>query len=262
MSTNLQDIFQWLFKTGMVSIPTGVAFALISNYAIFHFMFRSKNGQRWFSKRKLHKHVHTDEQIKSELKHAIVPESILSVMTLLLLNSGKPSPIRAWFHINWTFAWGETPRILVECIGIFAAYEIYYYFLHVVIHNRKIFKYFHQRHHLSIYPTPQTGTSVDLLEAISFYAFFFSMIFYPLHIASILLVSLNIKIASLTQHMGHEFFPRWWRQSKTLKYFNSTMYHQMHHSSNFNRNFGFQTSFLDRYFKTIDPAYLRYEADQ
>jgi lathosterol oxidase len=262
MNSDFQEVLQWIVKTGMISIPAGVAFALISNYAIFHFMFRSEAGKRWFAQRRLHQHAHNDSQIKNEMKHALIPESILSVMTLFLLNSDKPSPIRHFFHISWNFSWSDSPRILAESVLIFCAYEIYYYFLHVAIHRRKVYKYFHQRHHMSIYPTPQAGTSVDILEAISFYTFFFTLILCPLHIVSILLVSLNIKIASLTQHAGHEFFPKWWRRSKVLRYFNSTMYHQMHHSSNFNRNFGFQTSFLDRTFKTIDPAYLTYEAER
>jgi Delta7-sterol 5-desaturase len=259
MSSETHEILAWLLRAAIPSVPVGVAFAFVSNYAIFHFLFRSKTGRQWFSKRRLHEHVHSNEQIKSEIFHALIPESVLNILTLLVLNSDKPSPIHSWFRLRWTFAWSEAPRILMECVVVFFAYEVYYYFLHVLIHNRKLFKYFHQRHHASIYPTPQTGTSVNLLEAASFYAFFFTMIFCPLHVVSVVLISLNIKLASLTQHMGHEIFPNWWRRSKILRYFNSTMWHQLHHSSKFNRNYGFQTSFLDRWFKTVDPVYTRYE---
>jgi sterol desaturase/sphingolipid hydroxylase (fatty acid hydroxylase superfamily) len=241
------------------SLLSGLLFALISNYLLYLFFFKSSIAKKWFSKRKLYNHIHSKEEILYEIKHAIIPEIYLSFVTCLALSSKPTSPIKHFFKIRWGFNTDELQRIFFEIFCIFVIYEIYYYFVHVIMHKRKFYKITHSVHHKSIYPTPQTGTSVNLLEAVIFYAFFTLMIFGPFHIASLILISLEIKFASLTQHMGHEIFPVWVRRSPILKYFNSIKFHQLHHSDKQNMNFGYQTSFLDRFFKTINPAYLNYE---
>lgn len=256
------DTFNWFLKIIWPSLPIGVIFALLLNYGLYYFFFKSKVGTNWMSSRKHYKHIHTKAEILYEIRHAIIPESILSFITGVALATKDKSPFGDLFKIRWDMNAAEIPRIILEVIGIFIVYEIYYYTVHYLMHKRRIYKYTHAVHHKSLYPTPQTGTSVNLLEAIIFYTFFTLLIFGPFHILSLILISLEIKFASLTQHLGHEIFPRWVRTHPLFKYFNSTRFHQLHHSDKLNKNFGFQTSFLDRGFKTINPAYLEYEKNQ
>ena len=49
----------------------------------------------------------------------------------------------------------------------------------MLLHRRGIYKVAHKVHHDSLHPTPQTGTSVNLIEAFSFYAFFFTLTWLP-----------------------------------------------------------------------------------
>lgn len=207
-------------------------------------------------------HIHTKEEILYEIKHAIIPESVLSFITCLALSTKEVNPWSSLFSIRWEMSASEVPRIIFEVVAIFVVYEIYYYLVHYLMHKRSVYRYVHSVHHKSLYPTPQTGTSVNLLEAVIFYAFFTAMIFGPFHIVSLILISLEIKFASVTQHLGHEIFPVWVRKSPILKYINSTRFHQLHHSDKLNKNFGFQTGFLDRLFNTINPTYLEYEKSE
>jgi sterol desaturase/sphingolipid hydroxylase (fatty acid hydroxylase superfamily) len=252
-------ISSYLLSLIFPGLPISVLATLALNYGLYYFFFKSSTGQRIFSGRRHYRYQHSRTEILREIRSAIVPECMLAFITNLALSSGTPSPIQHWFSMRWELSWSEVPRIILECVAIFVAYEIYYFIVHRAMHHPRLFRWFHSTHHRSIYPTPQTGTSVDILEAVTFYTFFVVMIFCPLHIASVVLISLNIKIASLTQHLGHEFFPAWIRRSRWLKYLNSTRYHQLHHSGSFLKNYGFQTSFLDRWFNTIDPNYIRYE---
>jgi len=258
----MNETLSWLLKITWPSLPLGVAFALALNYGLYYFFFKSALGKKWMSGRRHYKRDHTKADILYEIKHAIIPESVLSFITCLALSTQERGPLSSLFSIRWDMNLSEVPRIVFEVIAVFVVYEVYYYIVHYLMHKRKVYKYVHAVHHKSLYPTPQTGTSVNLLEALVFYTFFTLMIFGPFHIISLVLISLEIKFASLTQHLGHEIFPRWMRQSPVLKYFNSTRFHQLHHSDRLNKNFGFQTSFLDRHFKTINPAYLEYEKNE
>lgn len=256
------EVLNWLVKITWPSLPLGVVFAILLNYGLYYFFFKSKLGNRWMSSQRHYDYVHSKEDILFEIKHAIIPETILSFITGLALSTKEQNPLSSFFSIRWDISTAEIPQIAIEVIGIFIVYEIYYYIVHFLMHNRKVYRYVHAIHHKSLYPTPQTGTSVNLLEAAVFYTFFTLMIFGPFNIVSIVLISLEIKFASLAQHLGHEIFPRWIRRSPVLKYINSTRFHQLHHSDRLNKNFGFQTSFLDRVFKTINPAYIKYEENE
>jgi sterol desaturase/sphingolipid hydroxylase (fatty acid hydroxylase superfamily) len=153
-----------------------------------HFFFKSSLGQKLMSSQKHYGHQHSKQEILYEIKHAIIPESVLSFITCLALSTKEQNPLSSLFSIRWEMSVGEFPRIILEAIGIFVVYEIYYYVVHYFMHKRAFYKAVHSVHHKSLYPTPQTGTSVNLLEAAVFYTFFILMIFGPFHILSLILI--------------------------------------------------------------------------
>lgn len=252
----------WLIFSFLPQLPLGIAFSFLLNAFLFYFIFHSKRGIKWFSHKRHSKSTPTLQQFVREIKNAIIPEILLGIISTLILTSKNPSPYQTWIKTNWSFHYNELPIIFLECLVVFIAYEIYYFYLHRSMHHPLLFKYFHEKHHQSIQPTPQTGTSVNVLEAISFYSFYVIVLFFPLHFVTLLIVGLNIKIASLSQHWGHEVFPSFFRKSKILKYINSTYFHHLHHSDHFNKNYGFQTSFLDRFYHTVNPKYFTYEKEK
>lgn len=252
---------KWILENLAPSAVFSIAFALVSNYGVYWFVFHSALGRRLFAGRRHYTYEHTRSDLWREARNMIVPETILAFIVGLIARSASQMPLSPYLSIRWDLSWAGVPRILVECLAIFWIYEIYYFFLHRMIHHRALFRAFHNVHHQSIYPTPFTQTSVNFLEAVSFYSFYVGMLFAPVHIVSLVVIGLNIKLASLTQHLGHECFPRFMRRTPVLKYLNSTRYHQLHHSHSFKHNFGFQTSLLDRLFGTIDPEYLDYERE-
>lgn len=257
----MSAFLHWMIPNLLPSALFSVAFAVLSNYGIYAFVFHSKLGKRLFAGRKHYDYVHTREDILREIRHCLIPETLVALIVGMIAASGSDSPLKPWLSIRWDFSAGEIPRILLECFALFWLYEIYYFFVHRVVHTRRLFALFHSVHHRSIYPTPFTQTSVNLLEAVSFYSFYIFALFAPVNVLSLVILGLNIKLASLTQHLGHEVFPKVFRTNRWLKFINSTRYHQMHHSHSFKHNYGFQTSLLDRLFGTIDDAYLDYEKE-
>ncbi len=248
---------EWLWRIAWPALPVGVLSALALNLALYWFFFRSGTGEKLLARHS--PTIPGKHEVLYEIRHAIIPECVLSFFTCLALNSNKPGPLSHWFSIRWNFSSADFPRIAAEIVGILVAYEAYYYTVHYLMHRRRLFPLTHSVHHRSLHPTPQAGTSVNILEAVIFYSFFASMILGPFHIVSLVVVSLEIKFASLTQHLGHEIFPRFFRRSKVLKYVNSTRFHHLHHCDNLSRNLGFQTNVLDRAFGTINKKYLDYE---
>ena len=258
---SVHDLLRYLGGLLFPGAIFSVGSSLALNYAIFYFFFRSRVGRRVFEKNRHYDYTHTRADLLREIKHAVVPETIIALILAVMLGTRTASPLSPWIHIRWDLAWPEVPRIALEVFVLFWAYEIYYFLVHRIMHYPRLFRHVHSVHHRSRFPTPFTQTSVNIAEAIIFYSFYVVILFGPFHILSLLLIGLDIKLASLTQHLGHEFFPRWMRVTPVVRYLNSTRFHQLHHSHSLKRNYGFQTSVLDRVFGTIDAAYLEYERD-
>lgn len=253
----------WLWLVLWPSLPVGIVVSIVLNYSIYYFIYHSKMGKNWLLKKRYYEYVHSKDDFVYEIRNAIIPEAILGVLVTFMLNSNNlENPLKPYFSVRWEISLAEMARVPFEFLFLFVAYEVYYYAFHYFMHRSYTYRFMHTIHHKALYPTPQTATSVNLLEALGLYTFFALMILGPFNIVTLVIVSLYIKFFSVIQHLGHEFFPPAWRRSPYLKYLNSIWFHQLHHSGKLNKNFSFVTNVLDRIFGTMNPDYLRYETQE
>ena len=137
----------------------------------------------------------------------------------------------------------------------FVLFDIYFYFLHRLLHTKALF-WIHRVHHQSRVPNPLSAFSFHPIEGLLTGGFVPIMVFFfDLHVYSIIIVNLYGVINSVLVHSGHEFFPRWWYKRRTTGWYLSPMFHDRHHTR-WNYNFGGFTTIWDRLLGTVYPAFF------
>ena len=121
-------------------------------------------------------------------------------------------------------------------------HDAYFYWIHRLIHHRKLFRVFHKTHHISRSPTPWTSYSFDVGEAFLNSLFFFLIPFlipiYPGVLFGFFVFSLLYNVLA---HLGYELYPKRMRESFLV----STTHHYLHHQRG-NCNYGFYFRFWDK----------------
>jgi Delta7-sterol 5-desaturase len=227
---------QWIFSL--------VAFALI--YGAFRGYFRQRKiqGRPWSWK------IFRYEVLFSALGLGI-GGTCVGKLTGYLVDVGiasideGPVTLAALPTIAWQFA------LYV------VLFDIYFYFLHRLMHTDLLW-WIHRHHHVSESPDPLTAFSFHPVEAFITGGFVpLMLIFFNLHLASVIAVNLYGILNSVAVHSGHEIFPRWWYRGRISRFYISPMYHDRHHSL-YHYNFGAFTNIWDRLFGTMAPSF---EAD-
>jgi sterol desaturase/sphingolipid hydroxylase (fatty acid hydroxylase superfamily) len=156
--------------------------------------------------------------------------------------------------VNGSFGLGTDLAILG---GIVIAHDSYFYWVHRAMHHPKLFRTFHRHHHRSITPTPFAAYSFAAPEALVMALF---MPLWQLFVATpgwVLFFFLNFQIIrNVMGHAGIEVHPRWWLSTSLTRWINTTTHHDLHHSGNFNRNYGLYFRFWDRLMATEHPDYV------
>lgn len=129
-------------------------------------------------------------------------------------------------------------------------HDTYFYWMHRLLHQKKIYKYTHVVHHKSTNPSPWTSYSFHILEAILEGMILLLLVFIlPMHVVSISLFTIASLVINVYGHLGYEVAPKAFRTSVFFQIFNTSIHHNMHHSR-FHGNYGLYFRFWDRLMKT------------
>lgn len=149
------------------------------------------------------------------------------------------------------------PISLLLCLVI---HDTYFYWMHRILHNKKIFRFTHLVLHKSVNPTPFTSYSFHFLEAITEGLVLFIIVFLiPIHPIALISFGLIGFVINIYGHLGYEIMPQSFRNSYLFKIINSSVYHNLHHKK-FNGNYSLYFRFWDRLMRTENPDYeLEYD---
>ena len=130
-------------------------------------------------------------------------------------------------------------------ILLLIGHDTYFYWVHRLLHQPKLFRKFHRTHHLSIAPSPWAAYSFHVGEAFLMGLYTpFMILLIPLH-PVILFVFMGLMIIrNALGHSGVEIFPHWWVDSP-LDIFTTNTHHELHHMK-FNGNFALYFTWWDR----------------
>lgn len=144
----------------------------------------------------------------------------------------------------------------------FVTFDTWFYWLHRGMHIEPFYGAIHKVHHGSLSPNFMTTLSVSPLESlinggwVPIFLVLMTMV-WPVHEASMALITPTNIIMGFYVHSGFEFLPRWWNKSWATKWFITSTFHDQHHRF-FKGNYGGYTTVWDRLCGTVRPTY---EAD-
>ncbi|MCB0665186.1 MAG: sterol desaturase family protein [Saprospiraceae bacterium] len=221
-------------------IIAGIPFIIF--YVLFHRYFKRSKIQE----RKVPKHLLLYEILQSSQSALI----FAAIGCLLIY-----TPISAYTSIYLDIhqhPWWWIPAVLIISMVL---HDLYFYWLHRLIHHPRIFSYVHLVHHKSNNPSPWSSYSFHLLESIAEAMILPILIFIlPMHPLSIFLFTFFSFLFNVYGHLGYEIVPRWFRKTPFFQIIGTSVYHNMHHAK-FHYNYGLYFRIWDRLMGTEHPDY-------
>ena len=174
--------------------------------------------------------------------------STIGLLTFALERAGLlPGPQIA---IAWGQGWAWTTLALM-----IVTHDAYFYWPHRLIHDPRLFRAFHRRHHKSNNPSPFTAYSFDIGEAAINGLFVpLWMIVVPTQWWVVGLFMLHQIVRNTLGHSGYELFPARRDGRPALDFLTTTTHHDLHHAQA-GYNYGLYFTWWDRLMGTEHPEY-------
>jgi len=204
--------------------------------------------------RKIQTGIQTESQIKREILNGISTLAIFSLFGTIMYYLITKNIVR--------LETGFSISIIFQVLILLFFHDLYFYFIHRLMHTKYLFHKIHFVHHQSVSPTPFTSFSFHPYEAVlEILIFPILLLSYDWNMFAFILFGILSRILNITGHLGYDFFPKNQAKNKILKYLNTTIYHDLHHQKN-GYNFGLYFNWWDRIFKTKDGKYEEYFAER
>ncbi|PQA92426.1 hypothetical protein B0A69_15435 [Chryseobacterium shigense] len=224
-------------------------YILISSafYLIFHIIYKKSLASAKIQDKSI-----SGNDIRREIYHSLVSSIIMTFLVVLIVNTPIVNSTLLYHTVSeYSILW----LIASIPIGMFI-HDTYFYWLHRLLHHKKIFRHVHLVHHKSNNPNPFSSYSFHMIEAVGEGLIIPLLLFIiPLHPFSLYTYLLFSFIINAYGHLGYEIAPQWFRNSFLFGILNTSVYHNLHHSK-FHGNYGLYFRFWDRIMHTEHPGYI------
>lgn len=133
--------------------------------------------------------------------------------------------------------------------------DAYFYFTHRLFHHPLLFRWLHQGHHRSRYPTPWTSFAFDPLEAVVQSLFLVGIVFVvPLHFITLIAILTTMTVWAVLNHLGLDWLPSSFPHHWLGRWFIGPAHHSIHHLK-YTVHYGLYFTFWDKLLGTQDPNY-------
>ncbi|MGO4293966.1 sterol desaturase family protein [Chitinophaga sp. RAB17] len=188
-----------------------------------------------------------------EIWYSMQSTLVFTIITIVLLFT----PLRQYTMIYSQLSDFPLWYIGVSVVLSLIVHDTYFYWMHRIMHHKKLFKLTHVVHHESTNPSPWTSYSFHFAEAIIEGGVLVVIAcLMPLHPLSILLFTISGFVINVYGHLGYEIMPRWFRHSWAFEVFNTSVHHNLHHKK-FRGNYGLYFRVWDRTMGTEHPDYVK-----
>jgi len=202
--------------------------------------------------RKLRADTPEPRQLVTEFAISLRTVAIFSTVGLVMFGLQRagwlPGPERA---LQWGPVWAVASWLLMV-----VGHDTYFYWTHRAMHDRRLMRVVHRRHHRSHNPSPFSAYSFDLAEAVVQAAFVpIWLLLIPTSWPVVGLFMLHQIARNTLGHCGYEVFPAGADGRPLLGFMTTTTHHDLHHEQG-RWNFGLYFSWWDRWMGTEHPDYL------
>jgi Delta7-sterol 5-desaturase len=218
------------------------------------FWYKLFNGKVHYKKIQLKRPVNTDYQ--REISYSFITMLIFAAVPLLILNTPFIKFTQFYTHIHQhsiIWFWLAFPIM-------FFIHDTYFYWTHRLMHDPRLFSYFHLVHHKSINPSPWAAYSFHPLEAIvESGVFLLLLMVLPLTKIHLLIFFFIMIVYNVYGHLGWELYPKKFSTHKMGKWLNTSVNHNLHHQY-FKGNYSLYFLWWDRWMGTIREDYdIKYD---
>jgi Delta7-sterol 5-desaturase len=219
----------------------GIAFVL------FYFLLRNK-----ISYKKLQQRFPKLKDYVREIGYSTLTIGIFALVPLTVLHY-PPISRHTFFYKNiseygWFYFFAAFPLM-------FLIHDAYFYWMHRLMHHKKLFRIFHLVHHHSTNPSPWAAYAFHPFEAIVeagiFVVFLFTMPVTSLHL---LIFFFLMIVYNIYGHLGYELYPNGFNKHWLGKWINTSVNHNQHHQY-FKGNYGLYFTWWDRWMGTMRSDY-------
>ncbi|MEO7241955.1 MAG: sterol desaturase family protein [Variovorax sp.] len=176
-----------------------------------------------------------------------------SAITILIYGVGVVIPW-AMLHFGWARLAIDPPawQIALELAVLFVWNDVHFWGWHRLLHTRRMFR-FHRAHHRSVIPTPVAVYSFHPVEALMLGSVILvPMMLHDFSIWSLMAIPFGNIVLTGIGHANYDWAP----SAATRHWLALSRRHCLHHARP-SRNFGFQFTFMDRLFGTLQQDDLR-----
>jgi len=216
-------------------------------FILFYILFKKK----WAYRKIQTKYPRLKDYLR-EMGFSFFTMSLFALVPLIFIRN-KSVVVHTTFYTRidqhgWVYFFLAFPLM-------FIIHDTYFYWMHRLMHHKKIFRLFHLVHHQSINPSPWAAYAFHPLEAVIevgiYPLFLFTLPIHYLHFFIFFLLSL---IYNVYGHLGFELYPKGFSNNRVGKWINTSVNHNQHHQY-FKGNYGLYFLFWDRMMGTIRDDY-------
>jgi len=209
----------------------------------------------WFRRRMIGRKIQAAFPASAEMRREVA-YSLLSflvfcgsgILTATLYRLGWTKLYHHFSDHGWPYFWFSLGAMIF-------LHDTWFYWTHRLMHWRPLFPIFHRVHHLSHNPTPWAAFSFDPLEAVVQAVIFpLAALVLPMHPLVALLWLLYMTLMNVFGHLGFEILPSWFLRNRFLRWYNTSVHHNMHHRY-VHCNYGLYFNIWDRLMGTNHPRY-------
>jgi len=230
----------------------GTVLLIYFSFAAVTWVFTRVILPRSFNIRKIRGGPTPREQVLKEIVFSLRTMAVFATATLLLALLNKYSLLYGVaLAERWGRLWFWTCLVLM-----IVAHDAYFYWTHRLVHDPRLFRRMHRRHHRSHAPSPFTAYSFDLGEAAmlaGFVVIWVIVVPTPAILAPIFM--LHQIFRNTTLHSGYEIMPAGRDGRPLLGWLTSVTHHDLHHAEG-RWNYGLYFTWWDSWMKTEHPEYL------
>jgi Delta7-sterol 5-desaturase len=195
----------------------------------------------------------TWQSIQSDIILSVLSSGVFALAAAIILSGYGWGLTRLYSHAQQYGLW----YLGVSYGGVLVLQDAYFYFTHRLFHHPFFFRWSHQGHHRSRYPTPWTSFAFDPLEAIVQSFFLIGIVFViPLHFITLIAVLTTMTVWALVNHLGIERLPLSFPHHWMGRWFIGPAHHSIHHLK-YTLHYGLYFTFWDKLLGTQDPNYGR-----
>ncbi len=202
---------------------------------------------------KLQAHGSAPGQTRREIVYTIYSLLIFGAIVPVLWACGL-GPYMRIYRDAGAHGW---PYFAFTLVLMMLIQDTYFYWTHRLMHQRRLFRFFHRTHHLSTNPTPWTTYAINPLEAVvNSGASLIVLFLFPVSALALFIFGIVNTAYAVYGHLGYEIFPAGLAQHWLGRWINTSVAHNTHHARA-RYNYGWYFLFWDRLMGTLDPHYQR-----